>query len=473
MTLTLSLPATNVEQALAWVRANESSALARFGALLRIPSISNDPTYAADLRRCAEWLCTELYAIGLQGCRLLPTGGPPVVYGEWLAAGADRPTVLIYAHYDVMPVEPLAQWDSAPFEPTIRAGSLYARGALDDKCGVMITLLALEALLRTAGRLPINVKLIFEGEEERGSPHIVQFVTDYAALLRADLLVVCDGSGNPGQPLIMTSTRGTVDAEVLVRGPHTDLHSGAYGGVVHNPIHLASRIIAALHDENGRILIPGFYDHVRPLTASEQALLTATEPLLIARARQESGLVSFWGETLGSYGQRATALPTCDVNGIWGGYQGPGCKTIIPAQAGFKVSLRIVPEQDPRLILEQVVAFIERFAVAPLTVEVIRGAANWPATLLHDGPVIDCLQVAYQATWGVPAQRYRVGGAVPLLGLMQRTLQMPLVDLSLGVGGNVHAPNEYLVLDDFRRGLATALHFYQRLASVPLSALQP
>lgn len=457
----------SIEDALAWARTNEANALARFCALLRMPSISNDPAYGAELQQCAEWLCAELAAIGLQACRLLPTAGPPVVYGEWLAAGKARPTVLIYAHYDVMPVEPLAEWGSPPFVPTVRDRRLYARGALDDKCGVFITLAALEAMLRSSGRLPVNVKVIFEGEEECGSPHIGAFVAAYADLLRADLLVVCDGSGTPEQPLIMTSTRGTVDAEVIVRGPPTDLHSGAYGGVVHNPIHLLSKIIAALHDEQGRILIPGFYDRVQPLRASAQALLTATEPLLLARARQETGHTTFWAEALGTYGQRATALPTCDVNGIWGGYQGPGGKTIIPAQAGCKVSLRIVPEQEPQTILDQVVAFIERFAVATLTIEVRRGAANWPATLLHDGPVMEALQAAYRATWGKPAQRYRVGGAVPLLGLIQRTLQMPLVDLGLGVGGNVHAPNEYLELDYFGRGIATAIHFYHGLAAVP------
>jgi len=462
---------TALTQALTWARANATDALARFDALLRIPSISNDPAHAADLQQCAEWLCTELSASGLQGCRLLPTGGPPGVYGEWLLAGADRPTVLIYAHYDVMPVEPLDQWLSPPFEPTVRDGRLYARGASDDKCGVFIALCALAAMLHSTGQLPLNVKVIFEGEEELGSPHIAQFVNDYAELLRADLLVVCDSGGQPDQPLIMTSTRGTVDAEVLVHGPHADLHSGAYGGVVHNPIHLLSKIIAALHDDAGRIQIPGFYDRVRPLTPAEQALIAETEPMLLARARQVTGLNSFWGEALGSYGERATALPTCDVNGVWGGYQGPGSKTIIPAQAGCKISLRIVPDQDPQAVMEQFVAFVTSFAVAPLTVDVIRGAANWPSTLLQDGPVIAALQTAYQVVWGVPAQRYRVGGAVPLLGLIQRALAIPLVDLGFSVGGNVHGPNEYLILDYFQRGIETALHFYHALAQVPREAI--
>lgn len=462
---------TPLTQALTWARAQAPDALARFAALLRIPSISNDPAHTDDLQRCAEWLHTALSAIGLQGCRLLPTGGPPIVYGEWLRAGAERPTVLIYAHYDVMPVEPLEQWVSPPFEPTLRDGRLYARGVSDDKCGVFITLFALEAMLRSTGQLPLNVKIIFEGEEERGSPHIGQFVTEYAALLHADLLVVCDSGGQPDQPLLMTSTRGTVDAEVLVRAPHTDLHSGAYGGVVHNPVHLLSKIIVALHDDTGRILIPGFYHRVRTLTPAERALITETEPMLLAGARQATGLNSFWGEALGSYGERATALPTCDVNGIWGGYQGPGSKTIIPAQAGCKISLRIVPDQDPQVVMEQFVAFVTSFAVAPLTVDVIRGAANWPSTLLQGGPVIDALQGAYQATWGMPAQRYRVGGAVPLLGLIQRRLGIPLVDLGFSIGGNVHAPNEYLILDYLYRGIETALHFYSALAQVPRQAI--
>ncbi|CAN5428547.1 dipeptidase [soil metagenome] len=456
-----------LQQALSWADAHEAEALARFEELLRIPSISVDPDHAADIEHCAVWLQAELVRIGLQQCCILPTGGPPIVYSEWLAAGVDRPTVLIYAHYDVMPVDPLAQWISPPFEPTIRQQRLYARGAIDDKCGVAISITALEAMLSSAGQLPLNVKVLFEGEEECGSPHLAAFVAAHSELLQADLLVVSDGGGQPGQPLIMAGVRGTVDAEVIVRGPRTDLHSGAYGGVVHNPIHWVGQMIAALHDADGRVRIPGFYADVRPLAPAERTLIASFEPLLLGRAHEETGLSAFWGDKLASYAERATALPTCDVNGIWGGYQGPGGKTVIPAQAGFKVSMRLVPGQDPPTIMHLFSTYVASFAVDTLRVEVIPGAANWPATLLYDGPVLAVLQQAYAATWGKPAQLYRAGGCVPLLGLIQQTLGTPLLDLGFGVGENSHAPNEYLVLDYFRRGVQTAIHFYHGLAGLP------
>jgi acetylornithine deacetylase/succinyl-diaminopimelate desuccinylase-like protein len=257
-----------------------------------------------------------------------------------------------------------------------------------------------------------------------------------------------------------------VDAEVIVRGPCTDLHSGAYGGVIHNPIHLVGQIIAALHDTDGRVRIPGFYADVRPLLPAERALIASFEPMLLERARKETGLSTFWGESLATYGERATAQPTCDVNGIWGGYQGPGSKTVIPAQAGFKVSMRVVPGQNPRVIMQLFSAYVASFAVDTLQIEVRPGATNWPATLLYDGPVLDVLQQTYITTWGKPAHVYRAGGCVPLLGLIQQTLGTPLLDLGFGVGENSHAPNEYLVLDYFQRGIETAIHFYHGLAAV-------
>lgn len=461
------MSATALPQALGWARAHTAEALADFYELLRIPSISNDPAYAVDMQRCADWLIRELARIGMEQCRTLPTGGPPIVYGEWLKAGADRPTVLIYAHYDVMPVDPLEEWLSPPFEPTLRDGRIYARGAVDDKCGVAITVAALTAMFKAAGQPPINVKVLFEGAEECGSPQIAAFAAAHRDLLAADLLIISDGGGQPDQPLIMAGVRGTVSAEVIVHGPRRDIHSGAFGGVVHNPIHLVGKIIAAFHDVDGRIAIPGFYDAVRPLTPSERALITAAAPLLQQRAQEETGLQTFWGNAIAAFGERAMALPTCDVNGVWGGYQGPGGKTIIPAQAGFKVSMRIVPDQDPNVIQQQFSTFVAGFADDTLRVEVRNGTANWHARLLHDGPVIAALQQAYKAIWGVPARLYRAGGCVPLIGVMQRMLDMPIMDLGYGVGENGHAPNEYLTLEYFQRGIETALSFYYGLAALP------
>lgn len=460
-------PSPGLLESLTWSHTHESELFERFLQVLRIPSISNDPEHAREMRRCADWLRGELVRIGLSRCEILECGGPPFVYGEWLEAGDERPVVLIYAHYDVMPVDPLDAWDSSPFAPAVRNGRLYARGAIDDKCGVSISLAALESMRAAEGRLPVNVKVLFDGEEEQGSPHIAGFIAAHKERLAADLLVVSDGGGLPGQPQAMASVRGTVDAEVIIRGSRTDLHSGMYGGVVHNPIHRVGEIIAALHDGAGRVRVPGFYDDVRPPTPDEQAILADIEPAMVQRARQATGRDTFWGEALGTYAMRATALPTCDVNGVWGGYQGPGTKTVIPAAAGIKLSLRIVPNQDPRKIMLRLCEFAESFAAPMLDVEVLPGAANWPATLLHAGPVFAQLQQAYAAAWGVPVQLYRVGGSVPFIGHAQQLLALPVIDLGCGIGGNAHAPNEHFELEYFRKGIDTALHFYYGIAALP------
>jgi acetylornithine deacetylase/succinyl-diaminopimelate desuccinylase-like protein len=325
-------------------------------------------------------------------------------------------------------------------------------------------------MLSANGALPVNVKVLFEGAEECGSPGIAAFVAAHAELLAADLLIISDGGSQPGQPMIMAGVRGTVSAEVFVHGPQRDLHSGAFGGVVHNPVHLVGKIIASFHDDEGRIAIPGFYDAVRDLTPSESALVSAATPMLLQRAREEAGLQEFWGEAIAPFGVRAMALPTCDVNGVWGGYQGSGGKTIIPAQAGFKVSMRIVAEQHPDEIMQLFAAHVQSFAVDTLHIDVVGSTANWHAALLHEGPVIDVLQNAYKAAWGVPAQVYRAGGCVALIGEMQRALGMPIMDLGYGVGENGHAVNEYMEIEYFQRGIETALHFFYRLAHVDRAA---
>ncbi|HEY1014025.1 MAG TPA: dipeptidase [Herpetosiphonaceae bacterium] len=455
-----------VDAALAWIDERRPALLAAFGDLLRIPSISTDPAYAPEVRRCADWLVAAFARIGFDNCRTIDTAGHPVVYGEWLRAGPAAPTILVYAHYDVQPVDPLELWETPPFEPSVRDGRIYARGAIDDKCGAFVNLAAFEALLATAGALPVNVKLLFEGEEETGSPAMEPFVRDHRELLAADLLLICDGGSLPDRPLIFYTARGIASAEVLVRGARHDVHSGLFGGVVPNPIHAVSAMIAALHDASGRIQIPGFYDGVREPDAAEQARMASQEDDFEQMLRRETGLGAFWAPELGSLVTRATALPTCDVNGVWGGYQDAGVKTIIPAEAGFKVTMRLVEGQDPQAVQASFQRLIQGFASDAIQVQVTTGPASYPATLLRDGPVIDALQEAFQATWGRPAALYRQGGSVPIMGMFQRELGIDLATLGFGTGDNGHAPNEYLIVDELFRGMATAIHFYARLGAL-------
>ncbi|WP_029215697.1 dipeptidase [Kallotenue papyrolyticum] len=457
---------TDVAAALAQARAQHERYLDGFKTFLRIPSISTDPAYQAEIERAARWLVQEMERIGLEHCRIIPTAGHPVVYGDWLHAGADRPTVLIYAHYDVQPVDPRELWHSDPFEPVEREGKLFARGAIDDKVGVFVNLKALEAILSATGRLPVNVKLLFEGEEEMGSPHMTDFVREQRELLAADLLLISDGGSEPDQPVIDTALRGIVAAEVTVSGPSHDLHSGTYGGIVHNPAHLVGRIIAALHDANGRVAIPGFYDDVAPLSAVERELLAAQEAAMRETLQQQAGVRAFWGPAEATLLERATALPTCDVNGLYGGYAGPGGKTIIPARAGFKVSMRLVPNQDPQRIAEQFSAFVRQFATETLDVEVQILALGWWARLLTEGRAVEALKRAYVATWGKAPALHREGGSIPVMGAIQRELGLPMTTLGHGIGRNVHAPNEFLYLEYFGRGIATTIHFLYNLAEL-------
>lgn len=451
-------------QALQYAHANHSAYLDRFCELLRIPSISTDPDFRDDVQHAADWLVAEMTAIGLENAQAFATEGQPVVYADWLHAGADKPTVLVYAHYDVQPVIPLESWESKPFEPEIRDDKLYARGAIDDKVGVMVNLHAFDAMLRTDGRLPVNVKMFWEGEEESGSPSMEGFVQAHKELLQADLLIISDGGHRPNQPSIISSLRGITDGEVIVRGPQRDLHSGSYGGIVHNPIHKVGEIIGALHDADGRVQIDGFYDDVEVVSAETVTAMQQHERMTIANQRDYSGVEHFWGVPDYTHMERGATQPTCDVNGVWGGYQGPGLMTVIPAEAGFKVSFRLVPTQDPYDIADKFVRWLDQFCTKTLSIDVTIHSHSWAAKLLEAGPAIDALQYAYQAVWGQEAIQLRQGGSVPIMGMFQRELGIPITTMGFGVGENGHAPNEFLHLPYYQRGIDTAIHFYHHLA---------
>lgn len=451
---------TSLHTSIAYAQAHNDAFIQQYMDFLRIPSIGADPAYRADVQRAAEWIVAEMERIGLEHCRVIATGGQPVVYGDWLHAGEASPTLLLYAHYDVQPVDPLDLWVTPPFDPDIREGKLYARGAVDDKSGVFLHLKAIESVLAATGSLPVNVKLTFEGEEESGSPTMEPFVAAHKDLLMADVIAMSDGGSSDAFPEMMAAVRGIVAAEVRVKGPDHDLHSGRYGGVVHNPIHVVGKIIAALHDDDGRIQVPGFYDDVKPVSAAQQALIEAGEERAVSLAPAETGLTTFWGVPGYSYLERATAQPTCDVNGVFGGYQGQGTKTVLPAEAGFKVTMRLVNDQSPQDIGEKFLAFVNRFACETATIEAAVFSGSWPAEMVVDGPVAQAAIDAYTTAWGESPKMERAGGSVPIVGMFQHILGAPVVSLGLGNGSNIHSPNEYYNLDYFAKNIATAIHFY-------------
>ena len=408
---------------------------------------------------------TEMTRIGFEHAQRLETDGHPIIYGDWLHAGDDKPTVLVYAHYDVQPVEPVSRWDTDPFEPTIIDGKIYARGAMDDKCGCVVSLKTFESMLATTGKLPLNIKLFFEGEEESGSPGMEAALARHRDLLSADLLVISDGGPAPDQPHIVSSVRGIIDGEVIVTSCDHDLHSGKFGGVVHNPVHKVAEIIAAIHDNDGRILIPGFYEGVRGASSAEKASFLAIEDDFKAFQQQFSGAKAFWGDPRFSHIERVASQPTCDVNGIWGGYQGEGLMTIIPAKAGFKVSMRMVADQDPHAMSQKFIDFIRSFECDTVEIEVKMFSASHAAKMIDSGPVADALQTAYRSVWGQPAVILGAGGSVPVTGMFASQLGMPITMFGFGVGNGQHAPNEYLFLEHFKRGIDTAIHFYYTLAN--------
>jgi acetylornithine deacetylase/succinyl-diaminopimelate desuccinylase-like protein len=458
----------NISKAAGHAQSNNEQYLERFMEFLRIPTIGADPAYRKDIEKGAEFIVEEMTRIGIENSRIIQTENCPAVYGEWLNAGKDKPTVLIYAHYDVQPVDPLDLWVSAPFQPDIRDNKLYARGVVDDKNGVYINLKAMESILETVGSLPLNIKLYFEGEEESGSPAAESFLQENKDLLQADLVMLCDGGTIGEKPSILSSTRGIASAEVTVIGPIKDLHSGTYGGVVHNPIHMVSKIIAAMHDATGHITIPGFYDDVRPLEKEDYESMKETEEARKQELFEISGINDFWGVPTYSVMERATAQPTCDVNGVFGGYSGEGSKTIIPSKAGFKVSMRLVEEQDPEDIAEKFAGFINSFETNTVDIEVKLGPGSPPCQLITKGPVMEAVNKAYENVCGNRPMILRQGGSVPIMGMLKKELGVPIVNVGLGKGGNGHSPNEYLELDTFQMGINMAIHVYYYLSEIKM-----
>jgi acetylornithine deacetylase/succinyl-diaminopimelate desuccinylase-like protein len=437
--------------------------LAELREWIAIPSISADPLRAGDVRRCCERLVERMRAIGLNAMTL-ETGGNPLAYGEWLGAPG-QPTALIYGHYDVQPVDPIELWRTPPFEATVRDGNVYGRGAVDDKGQVLMHFAAIESHLRTRGTLPINLKVVIEGEEEIGSPNFDAAVERYRDRFAADLAIISDTAVYAEDtPSLTTSLRGLVHWEISIDGPTDDLHSGYFGGIVSNPIEVLARIVASLKDERGRVLVPGFYDGVTDLTPE---LRSELEALVFDEAIEAAnlGVSEFGGEHGRLALERMWHRPTLECNGVWGGYQGPGTKTIIPSWAKAKLSARLVGEQDPESVRRAVVAFVEALAPRGVRVTIESSGGVRPVVVSRDHPAVLAAARAMHAGFGKVPVFIGTGGSIGPVATFDRILKLPQILLGVGLpDDHIHAPNEKFSLSQFFGGVKTAASLYDELA---------
>jgi acetylornithine deacetylase/succinyl-diaminopimelate desuccinylase-like protein len=451
-------------RAIAYARSHRARFLADLMEFVRFPSVSAQPEHAGDIRQCAAWLGNHLKKVGLEKVKVVPTQRYPVVYAEWVHARG-LPTVLIYGHYDVQPPDPLSEWASPPFEPTVRGNNLYGRGACDDKGQLFTHVKAIESFLHVTGRLPVNVKCLFEGEEEIGSPHLTDFIEQNRRALRANFAVMSDTRMlGPNRPSLTYSVRGQLGLEIEVRGPHHDLHSGNFGGAVHDPLQALCEMISQLHDKNGRVAIPGFYDRVRRWSKSERDYMQRTGPpdrQILRDAETEAG----WGERGYSLYERVTVRPSLTINGISGGYEGVGGKAIIPSHALVKLSFRLVPDQDPR---EIEILFRRHIArITPPTVKSIvrTNQLAKPAVIGRRHPALFAAAVAYRKAFGTSPVFLRSGGSIPVVSTFQRVLAIPTVLMGFALpDDHIHAPNEKFHLPNFYKGIETSIWFFWEIS---------
>jgi acetylornithine deacetylase/succinyl-diaminopimelate desuccinylase-like protein len=430
--------------------------------LLRIPSVSTLPEHAADCRRTAETLGAELKRIGMENVRLIETEGHPLVYADWLHAAA-KPTALCYGHYDVQPADPLDEWHTPPFEPTERNGNLYARGAVDDKGQMYMHVKAFESLLATNKSLPLNIRVLLEGEEEVGGEGIAAYVASKPADLKADFALVSDTEMfAPGLPTLCVGLRGMIYTELEIRGAKTDLHSGMYGGAAPNPFVALAHIIAKLKDENGRILIPGFYDDVQAPSAEELAAWKSL-PFDEEHYREtEVGSKTLVGESGYSVLERTWARPTLEVHGMPGGFIGAGAKTVIPAKALAKISMRLVPNMTPAKAFEQYKSYVERIAPAGVDVSVRLIHSGDACLIPVDNPYVQAATRAMHEVWGKDTVFIRSGGSIPIVGDFDKHLGLPSVMMGFGLpDDNLHAPNEKFNLKNFELGIQSLIRFFE------------
>jgi acetylornithine deacetylase/succinyl-diaminopimelate desuccinylase-like protein len=447
-----------------WLNEHRTLHLEELKDLLRIPSISTDPAHREDVRRCAAFVEQKLRTAGLT-TRTFETPGHPIVYGEWLEAEG-APTVLIYGHYDVQPSTPDELWRNPPFEPTIEEGKrIVARGATDDKGQFYCHVKAIEAWMRTEGRLPVNVKVLIEGEEEVGSPSLDPFLEAHKDMLKADVVLVSDTHMYaPGQPSITVGLRGIAYLEVQVTGPDHDLHSGLYGGAVPNPINALCTMVGRLIDGEGRITVPGFYDTVRELTPQERAEFETLE-YDEARFCAEVGIPRTTGEAGRMILERLTARPTLDCHGIWGGYTGPGAKTVLPSWARAKLSCRLVPDQDPHAVEAALAAHLQAVAPPGVKVEVFPSHGTVPFLVDRETPWMQAAVEALEGVWGRPPVFVRGGGSIPVVASFKHLLGLDTVLMGFGLEDDrLHSPNEKFELENYFQGIRASAAMLGALA---------
>ena len=442
--------------------------LESYKALLRIPSISGIPAHAPDCRAAAEFIAADLREIGMEHVEVCETGGHPVVYGDWLHA-AGKPTVLLYAHYDVQPVDPVDLWESPPFVPVVKEGRMLARGSSDCKCHIAMHARAVEALLAVRKALPINLKFVFEGEEESSSVHLDAWLEANRGRLQADFAAISDTSFFEGNlPAITIGLRGLVYFQLDVTGSRIDLHSGVYGGAVDNPANALCAIVAALKGPDGRVRVPGFYDDVVDLAELDRQAFAAL-PFDQEAYREGIGVPAFFGEPGFSILEQIGARPTLDVNGIWGGFEGEGAKTIIPAHAHAKISCRLVANQEPERIFELIDAYIAGVAPKSIRYSIQRLGDGRPSLTPIDHPATQAASRAIESTFGVAPLYIRDGGSVPVCASFESILGLSTVLIGFApADGQFHAPNEWMSMSNFETGIRTIARYWDEVAGLKL-----
>ena len=455
-----------MKDVIAYIEQNRERYLEELKEFLRIPSVSTDPTRRPDVRKAAEFVVDQLKKAAITKVEMVHTDGHPIVYGEHVESES-KPTVLVYGHYDVQPVDPLELWESGPFEPTIRDGELYARGAADDKGQLFIHFKSAEAFVKTRGQLPVNIKYLIEGEEEVGSPHLDSFIESHRELLKADAVMISDTAMFArGIPSIGYGLRGLVYCQIDVDGPKQDLHSGSFGGTVANPAFVLSQILAAMKDGRGRVAIPHFYDDVRDLTQRERQEF-ASLPFDEENYKKELGIEQLSGEEGYTALEQLWARPTFEINGLLSGFTGEGAKTVLPAKAMAKISMRLVPDQEPEKIEDLFEAYV--YSLAPESVEVkvtrMQGGKPWLASLDH--PALLAASKAIEKGFGRRPVFQREGGSIPVVATFSELLSLPSVLMGIGLPDeNAHAPNEKLDLGNFYQGIKSAAYFLDEFSQI-------